>query len=138
MRKSFTLMTALGVGLGLGACMNSGQPNQSNLENSSWQLVSMNNTEYKGKASLSFGTGGQISGNASCNMFSGTQTALYPAFDVDMLALTRKACIGGMEDEATFVTAIKAVDQANVVDDTLTLRQSSGPAILVFKPSVAE
>jgi heat shock protein HslJ len=119
---AFTAFAAL-LSLTLSAC---GSTAQTALTvPSSWAV-----TEIAGKpaiagstVTLDFSADGKVSGNATCNRFTGPVTLTGPTITFGALASTRMACVGeGLnEQETAYLAALAAVDHATITGDALEL-----------------
>lgn len=94
-----------------------------------WRLQSIDGTAYTAAASLRFPEPGTIEGQAPCNSFTGKQTAPYPWFSVEALAVTRAAC-PGLKAEAAFLQALQEMTLAEVSGDVLILTSGQGREML--------
>ena len=94
-----------------------------------WRLVSVNGAPFEAEATLTFPEEGRVQGEAPCNQFSGAQLAPYPWFQVDRLAVTRRAC-PELDAEAVFFEALSAMTLAEVAGDTLLLSNDDGKEML--------
>jgi len=86
-------------------------------------------------ATLQF-SGGQMSGQAPCNGYSGENLATWPAFDFDAgeVAVTLMACPNDALETA-FFAALRAATRAAITGDgALVLSNAAGPLIR-FEPS---
>ncbi|MFY0311979.1 META domain-containing protein [Leisingera sp. D0M16] len=94
-----------------------------------WRLQSIDGAAYTAAASLRFPEPGTIAGQAPCNSFKGKQTAPYPWFAVEALAVTRAAC-PGLKAEAAFLQALQAMTLAEVSGRVLILSNGQGREML--------
>lgn len=109
------------------------------LAQSDWHLFSL------GTSKVSAPEGGQVpmlsfdpqnmkvSGNSSCNSFSGRFTADKKHFSVSDLASTRMMCTD-MTMEANFLNAIAKATNFNMYDGKLVLKDSAGTQLMSFDP----
>lgn len=98
-----------------------------------WALVEQNGTPFTARATLNFGEDGQVSGMAPCNRFSTTNTVPYPWFDAGPIVATKMAC-PDLASETAFFETLRAMTLAEVLGDTLILRNDAGVE-MVFKAS---
>jgi len=83
----------------------------------------------------------QVSGNVTCNNYSGTYQITGNNIKIGPLATTMRECVGPdgiMEQEAAFLTAMEAAAQYEIKSDTLEMVDDQGATILVFKRSTSE
>ncbi|WP_342667063.1 META domain-containing protein [Leisingera methylohalidivorans] len=71
-----------------------------------WHISSIDNAVFPATARLNSPEPGKISGQAPCNNFRGVQTAPYPWFSIETLALTRAAC-PELAAETAFLQALR-------------------------------
>lgn len=90
-----------------------------------WRLVEIDGAAYGASATLAFDGGGQISGEAPCNRYSGRMAAPYPWFEVGAIAVTRRAC-PDLAAEAAFFAALATMSLAEVSGGTLILSTPEG------------
>ncbi|GAA6199641.1 META domain-containing protein [Aquicoccus sp. SU-CL01552] len=90
-----------------------------------WQLVELDGAPYVATATLHFPEPGRIAGEAPCNRYSGVMTTPYPWFDAAQVISTRRAC-PEMAAEQAFLSALAAMDEAEVSGGTLILRNAAG------------
>lgn len=109
-------------------------PDNSSLEGTSWVLVSLGSADNvtavlpDSTATLNFADG-QVSGNASCNSYSGEVTLGEDgAMTVGMLASTLMACMeeAMMQQEADFMAALGQVTSYTLSGSQLTLHTPEG------------
>lgn len=83
------------------------------------------------RITISFGADGRISGNASCNAFTGSYKVNNSSLYVGPLALTRKACVPPlMDQEAAFVSLLETVSQMQIdASGTLTISGEDGETL---------
>jgi len=83
----------------------------------------------------------QVSGNVTCNNYSGTYQSTGNTIKIGPLATTLRECVGPdgiMEQEAAFLKAMEAAAQYEIKGDTLEMVDDQGDTILVFKRAIAE
>lgn len=117
----------------LTACGGSGGE-ATDLDGTEWNLVEMNGEAIPEDVEITIAfSEGQISGQSACNRYfagytqEGTTLTLEPAGNSNMY------CDGLMDFEADYLQALSEVKSFDVNSDTLTLKNESGEAILVFK-----
>jgi len=83
-------------------------------------------------ASITFGTDGKISGNASCNRFTGNYERSGRTLAIARLGVTRKACVNSlMDQERRFLETIDLVATWNTANGLLYLHDESGETVFV-------
>lgn len=85
-----------------------------------WKLTSVNGEEFASSAIIEFPQEGKIQGNAPCNTFFGTQSAPYPWFQVEKLAVTKRAC-PDLKQEEKFLSTLQKMTLAEVSGKVLIL-----------------
>ncbi len=78
----------------------------------------------------------QVSGNVTCNNYSGTYQTTGNKINIGPLATTLRECVGPdgiMEQEAAFLTAMEGAAQYDIKGDTLEMVDAQGATLLVFK-----
>ena len=83
----------------------------------------------------------QVSGNVTCNNYSGTYLSTGNKIKIGPLATTMRMCVGPdgiMEQEADFLSAMEAAAQYEIKGDTLEMLDNQGATILIFKRSTSE
>ena len=83
----------------------------------------------------------QVSGNVTCNNYSGTYQTTGNKISIGPLATTMRECIGPdgiMQQEAAFLSAMEAAAQFEIKGDTLEMADDQGDTILVFKQATTE
>ena len=78
-----------------------------------WRLLELDGEAFKPRATLQLGAKGEISGEAPCNRYFGTQTAPYPWFKAEKIGATRRAC-PELEAETAFLDALSAMTLSEV------------------------
>ncbi len=99
--------------------------------NTDWQLMELDGAPFDARATLRLGEDGEISGEAPCNRYFGTQTAPYPWFKAEKIGATRRACLE-LDRETTYLTALSEMTLSEVTGDTLILSNDAGRE-MVFK-----
>ena len=94
-----------------------------------WRLIQIDGTPYQVRAVLRFAPGGAVTGHAPCNRFNAVQTAPYPWFALENMAITRAAC-PDLAQEHAFVTALGEMTQAETAPGTLLLSNEAGREML--------
>lgn len=90
-----------------------------------WVLQQLDGEVFDASATLVLAKGGDVSGQAPCNSYRGSQTAPYPWFQIDTLATTRSVCPELMA-EVTYLQALQEMREAEVAGEVLILRNSEG------------
>ncbi len=118
------------VGL-ISACQWNGLAAGNDTSDKVWTLIERDGTPFMARATLTIGQDGRISGQAPCNRFSTTNLASYPRFAPGPILATRMAC-PDLQAESAFFKTLSAMTHAEILQDTLTLRNERG-AEMVFK-----
>lgn len=92
-------------------------------------LQEIDGAPFTASATIRFPEPGQISGNAPCNLYSGTQTAPYPWFAPGPLLATKRAC-ADLNAEVAFFDALSQMTLAEVSGGTLILSNDAGREML--------
>jgi heat shock protein HslJ len=90
-----------------------------------WQLVELDGKPFDARATLSFADEGALSGQAPCNRYSGQQSAPYPWFQAEKIAVTRMAC-PQLAAETAYFEALSAMTLSEVSGETLILSNDAG------------
>ncbi len=83
----------------------------------------------------------QVSGNVTCNNYSGPYQTNGNKITIGPLATTLRECVGLdgiMEQEAAFLSAMEAAARYEIKGDTLEMMDEQGATILVFKRSTSK
>jgi heat shock protein HslJ len=112
-------------------------------EGTTWKLLAYTNDSSQlsmalpdAEATVVF-EGGRMSGNGSCNNFSGTYTLDGESVTIQLGPTTMMACPEPvMAQELAFYTNLAATASYVVVGDQLHLRNANGDVILAFEPLV--
>lgn len=83
----------------------------------------------------------QVSGNVSCNNYSGAYQTTGNNIKIGPLATTLRECVGPegiMEQESAFLMAMETAAQYKIKDDTLEMTDLQGATVLVFNRSTIE
>ena len=117
------------------------------LPGTSWEVISYNNGREAvvsllngTNISLTFGTDGQVSGNAGCNSYSGDYQTSGKTLKVGSLKGTRMFCdkpVGVMDQEKQYLAALQSAATFEIAGDTLTIRDASGAMQVLAAASVA-
>lgn len=117
------------------------------LAGTQWDVVSYNNGKQAvvsliadTSITLNFGTDGRVSGNASCNNYTGPFDTSGDILHVGALATTFMLCHkpdGVMAQESQYLTALQSAQTYEIAGDTLTIRDGSGAMQVVAKQSAA-
>ena len=97
-----------------------------------WQLTAMNETPIDINVTITFPEEGKIAGQAPCNRYFGNQTVPFPWFEVSGLGSTRMAC-QNMELEGQYFALLQKMTTAEIVEDTLVLRNDAGDTLMFKK-----
>ena len=105
------------------------------LTGNSWELANLVGADLgqfsNGKPTLNFLDGGRLAGYAGCNNFSGGFLLEGANLQLDLGAMTKKACEGVGED--LFIRAIEKVNSFQVDKDKLTLLEGASE-VMSFVP----
>lgn len=97
-----------------------------------WRLESVDGEPISGEVTLQLGADGAVSGLASCNRYTGQNTATLPEFAVGPMAMTRMAC-PDMTLETIYIAALQRIIRAERDGERLVLSDDEGNQ-LVFAP----
>ena len=92
-------------------------------------LEQINGTAFKARATIQFPEEGRISGEAPCNIYSGSQTAPYPWFAPGPMMSTKRAC-PDLAAESLYFEALSEMTLAEVSGNLLILTNDSGNEML--------
>lgn len=111
----------------------------SNLFQLNWALAQLDGEKVKSTGTwptLRLEKTGKLSGNGSCNQFSGSYILGGEGFiQFGVLAATKKMCPETMELESAYFSVLERAVSYSVETDILSLKDASGTAIAVFKGS---
>ena len=109
----------------LSACAWSSPTGQPDLEGTTWVLTAFNqNHPVEGTQPIITFEDGQVSGNASCNLFGGSYQIKGDAISFSDLFATEMYCMdpeGAMEQEHTYLELLGAAQRLELVDGILTI-----------------
>jgi heat shock protein HslJ len=117
------------------------------LASTPWNVVSYNNGNeatvsvvIDSTITLQFGSDGTVSGNATCNSYSGAFTADESTVSVGPLATTRMACASDElnAQEVQYLTALESAATYDITNGTLTIRDASGASQVIATPLAAQ
>jgi heat shock protein HslJ len=83
----------------------------------------------------------QVSGNVTCNNYSGAYQTNGNKITIGPLATTMRECVGPdgiMEQEAAFLKAMESATQYEIKGNTLEMQDDQGDTILVFIKATGE
>jgi heat shock protein HslJ len=111
------------------ACAHSSSPfpTATSLVGSEWALEDLGGTPVpepsKGKATLAFFEPGKVSGNGSCNRFTGpVELGDLGVVKIGPLASTRMACVGLLGDQETaYLGALEKAERLGMDGDKLVI-----------------
>ena len=117
----------------LSACSGSFPTNQVDLDGSVWVLTAINNdTAIIGNSpTLEFEVD-MVSGNASCNIYSGSYQVEGEIINFGPLARTEMYCMepeGVMDQEQTYLETLEKAQRFELIDGVLTIYSSSGKTL---------
>lgn len=117
----------------------SGQSNS--LSKTSWNITSFNNGNQAvvgivadSSPTITFGDDGTVSGNSSCNTFSGQYTLSGESISIGALVSTKMACTeqeGIMEQEQGILTALESAATWSIQGSDLSLRTAQDELAIV-------
>ncbi|SEL94637.1 heat shock protein HslJ [Roseovarius azorensis] len=90
-----------------------------------WHLQSIDGVPYPVRATLRFPEEGRLSGEAPCNLYSGTQTAPYPWFAAEEVTTTRHTC-PALDAETRYFRALAEMTLVEVAGEVLILSNDKG------------
>jgi putative lipoprotein len=85
------------------------------------------------RPSIHFESGGRVHGFAGCNTFTGTWETKGGSLVLSPLAMTRRACIEGMDTEQRYAVALEQVAGYEIEGERLVLRDADGEPLAVFE-----
>ncbi len=107
------------------------------LNGTSWELMAYRKTRpIPGTTITATFEGGQVSGSAGCNSYSGSYQVNGNTITVGPTAITEMACMepeGVMEQEMTFIEFLTSAQTFRFADEQLQLFRADGEA-LTFIP----
>lgn len=103
------------------------------LSDTIWRLESVTGDPVTAEVTLQIAADGTVSGTASCNQYTGQNTAALPEFSLGPMAVTRMAC-PDMTTEAAYLAALELITRAEIQDEKLVLTSVDGDQ-MVFSPS---
>ena len=93
----------------------------------SWQLSVLDGASFPGFATLWFDKAGNAGGQAPCNRFTATNSAMLPDLALTDITATEMAC-DALAEEVRFFQILAAMETASQPDlDRLLLEGSDGP-----------
>ena len=111
---------------------------QTALEGTSWVLTSIDGLAPIPGSTITaaFDTSGQVAGSSGCNSYSASYLVNGSNLTIRQGTSTLMACDAPrMEQESKYLAALTATATYSISGDTLTLKDSSGAARLVFAAS---
>lgn len=88
-------------------------------------LTELNGVAFAPRATMLLQRGGDVGGEAPCNMWRARQSAPYPWFALGPIAATRMAC-ADLEAEVAFFEALAQMTISEVSGDVLILSNTEG------------
>lgn len=86
-------------------------------------------------AFVEFDNTDKVSGNASCNSFTGSYTLDGNILSISKIAITRKLCPEAlMEQEQRFIEALDVITSAEIVQGMLELKNTLGKTMIKASP----
>jgi putative lipoprotein len=110
-----------------------------NLTNTYWKLTELNGEPAilgAGKRELHMilvSEGRRVKGFSGCNRFTGSFIAREGQINFSQMVSTMKACLEGMEQEQSFLKALKESPRFNIEGDNLLLQGADGQVLLRFE-----
>lgn len=107
------------------------------LEGSTWDVTAYNNGKQAvvsvvagSSITLQFGADGNVSGNATCNMYNGSYTVDGEKLTVGPLATTRMLCASDElnAQEQAYLAALQQAATWSITDGVLDIRDASDPS----------
>lgn len=96
-----------------------------------WRLTELDNAPFDAPATLQFGAGGKVTGQAACNSFFSEQSKPYPWVGFGPIGSVRMMC-PQMPAETAFFSALTDMTLAEVSGDMMILSNDAGRQ-MVFK-----
>ena len=90
-----------------------------------WHLQSIDGAPYPLRATLRFPEEGRLTGEAPCNLYSGTQTAPYPWFAAKEVTTTHRTC-PDLDAETSYFHALAEMTLVEVAGEVLILSNVKG------------
>ena len=113
-----------------------------------WEVIAYNNGKQGvvsvlagTRVSVSFGTDGELAGDAGCNQYFAPYKLDGQAMSVGVVATTRKFCAepeGLMQQEALYLDALEATSAFRLSGDKLELRTADGALAATLNRSAGE
>jgi heat shock protein HslJ len=117
----------------LTACGGSGGE-ATDLDGTEWGLVEMNGEAIPEDVEINIAfSEGQISGQSACNRYFAGYTQEGTTLTFDPAGNSNMYCDGLMDFEADYLQALSEVKSFESSGDTMTMKNESGEAILVFR-----
>ena len=123
------LLFIIGVFAALPACSSDETLTAYGAQDTNWRLIQIDGTPYGARAVLRFSPGGAVAGLAPCNRFNAVQTAPYPWFALENVAIIRTAC-PDLAHEHSLMTALDEMTQSETAPGTLLLSNKAGREML--------
>lgn len=98
-----------------------------------WTLQELDGKPFLARATISFPSKGQVSGQAPCNKYAATQTVPLPWFKLGPVMSTKMAC-ADLAAEQRFFQALGEMTLAETLAGTMILSNDRGRE-MVFKSS---
>jgi len=115
------------------ACSGCLSTNQANIDGSDWVLTAIDNdTVIIGTPPTLKFEGDMVSGNASCNIYSGSHQIRGETISFGPLVRTEMYCLepeGVMDQEQTYLGILEAAQRFELVDKILTMYSDSGESL---------
>jgi heat shock protein HslJ len=130
MKSNITILPIVIVAIILSACSFGLSSSQVGLDGSAWVLTTINNdtTIIGNSPTLEFESD-MVSGNASCNLYSGSYRVDGDAISFGLLARTEMYCMepeNVMDQEQTYLEILGAAQRFELVENVLIISSGSG------------
>ncbi len=103
------------------------------LDGTEWGLVEMNGEAIPEDVEINIAfSEGQISGQSACNRYFAGYTQEGTTLTFDQAGSSNMYCEGLMDLEADYLQVLSEVKSFELSGDTMTMKNQSGAAILVF------
>jgi len=137
MKTNTTIFPIFIVAIILSACSGGLPIGQIDLDGSAWVLTAINkNTVIIGNPPTLKFEGDMVSGNASCNIYSGSYQVEGETIDFGPLARTEMYCMepeGVMDQEQTYLETLEAAQRLELTENVLTIYSADSGETLTFQ-----
>lgn len=94
-----------------------------------WHLIELDDAPYQGRATVTFGSNGRVSGQSTCREFTARQTVPLPWIQIEQITPSGSPCPDTSAEQIYF-TALGAMTFAEVSGPTLLLQNDAGREML--------